>query len=65
MFGNGNPGDEELRFLERLSQVSRRRTFLKWSGVTIAAVATGCNSDDRLQPTGQSPLGTGLNGAPV
>ncbi|MBA3346540.1 MAG: ferritin-like domain-containing protein, partial [Gemmatimonadales bacterium] len=42
-----------------------RRTFLKWSGVTIAAVATGCNSDDRLQPTGQSPLGTGLNGAPV
>nr|MBA3521221.1 twin-arginine translocation signal domain-containing protein [Gemmatimonadales bacterium] len=65
MFGNGNPGDEELRFLERLSQVSIRRTFLKWSGVTIAAVATGCNSDDRLQPTGQSPLGTGLNGAPV
>ncbi len=63
MFGKFSTGDEELRFLSRLTQVKGRRTFLKWSGVTIAVTVAGCSADDRLQPSGRSPLGGGT--APV
>ncbi|MBA2458513.1 MAG: ferritin-like domain-containing protein [Gemmatimonadales bacterium] len=63
MFGSSNPGDEELRFLARLSQVTRRRTFIQWSGVTIAAVAAGCSADEPLQPSGRAPLGPGGTGS--
>lgn len=57
MFGKFSTGDEELRFLSRLTQVKGRRTFLKWSGVSIAVTAIGCSADDRLQPSGRSPFG--------
>jgi len=57
MFRKLDTGDEELRFLSRLTQVKGRRTFLTWSGVTIAAVAVGCKADDGLQPSGRSPRG--------
>ncbi len=50
-------GDEELRFLSRLTQLHGRRTFLTWSGVTIAAAAVGCSADERLQPSGPLPRG--------
>jgi len=55
MFRKLDTGDEELRFLARLTKVDGRRTFLTWSGVTIAAVAVGCKADERLQPSDRSP----------
>jgi len=57
MYRKLDAGDEELRFLSRLTQVKGRRTFLTWSGVTLAAVAVGCKADDGLQPSGQLPRG--------
>lgn len=36
----------ELKFLDRLSRSTSRRTFLHWSGVTIAVAAVGCSDDD-------------------
>ena len=59
MFDKSNTGDEELRFLSRLAQANGRRTFLKWSGVTLAVTAIGCSADDKLQPSGRSPLAGG------
>jgi len=58
MFGKSNTGDEELRFLSRLTQLEGRRKFLKWSGLTIAAAAVACKTDERLQPSGPR-LGSG------
>jgi len=55
MFRKLDTGDEELRFLARLTKVDGRRTFLTWSGVTIAAVAVGCKADERLEPSGRLP----------
>ena len=52
MDNRSNPGAEELQFLSRLAQATNRRTFLKWSGVTIAVTAVGCSDDRLLQPTG-------------
>lgn len=34
-----------LDFLGQLANVSSRRTFLKWSGVSLAVVAAGCNDN--------------------
>ena len=59
MFDKSNTGDEELRFLSRLAEANGRRTFLKWSGVTLAVTALGCSTEDKLQPSGQSPRADG------
>lgn len=65
MFGKFSTGEEELRFLSRLTQVSGRRTFLKWSGITMAVATVGCSAEDSLQsPNGSGPGAvTGQNGA--
>jgi hypothetical protein len=39
-------GESELHFLDRLARTTGRRTFLQWSGVTMAVVALGCSDDD-------------------
>jgi rubrerythrin len=52
MPNRNNTGAEELQFLSRLAQATNRRTFLKWSGVTIAVTAVGCSDDRLLQPVG-------------
>ena len=40
-------GFKELDFLARLGQATSRRTFLHWSGVTIAVATVGCSDDER------------------
>jgi hypothetical protein len=47
-------GEKELGFLARLSEVTGRRTFLKWSGVSFAVAAVGCSDNHMLLPTGRS-----------
>jgi|1185.fasta_scaffold424492_1 hypothetical protein len=57
-------GEVELGFLDQLARTTGRRTFLRWSGVTMAVVALGC-SDDNNGPdggTGEVNLGTGDTG---
>jgi hypothetical protein len=57
-------GGPELRFLDRLAHTTGRRTFLQWSGVTMAVVALGC-SDDNNSNTGPNTgvtLGSGDTG---
>lgn len=44
--------NEELAFLSRLMEVSGRRTFLKWSGLSIVAVTVGCKATDSVAPGG-------------
>jgi rubrerythrin len=39
------PGGPELAFLAELTRVSSRRTFLKWSGLTLGVTAIGCSND--------------------
>lgn len=39
-------GEAELRFLDRLARTRGRRTFLHWSGLTIAVAALGCSDDN-------------------
>lgn len=46
-------GEKELDFLARLAQPTRRRTFLKWSGVSVAVAVAGCSDRD------STPLGPG------
>ena len=57
-----HPADEaggpELAFLARLARVSSRRTFLKWSGVTLGVVAVGCKNDT-VGVDGDVSLGSG------
>lgn len=48
-------GDQELNFLSQLARSTGRRTFLKWSGITLAVTAIGCGDDNN---NGVS-LGTG------
>jgi hypothetical protein len=56
-------GREELGFLARLASCTGRRTFLKWSGITIAVAAIGCDDDGSdvttPPPSGSVSLGTG------
>jgi len=40
-------GEKEAGFLSRLEQPTGRRSFLKWSGASLAVAAVGC-SDQRL-----------------
>jgi len=49
-----NHGLRELDFLARLAKATSRRTFLHWSGVTIAVATVGCGDDD----DGTGPSGT-------
>ncbi len=39
-------GLRELDFLARVARATSRRTFLHWSGVTIAVATVGCGSDE-------------------
>jgi Ferritin-like domain len=58
-------GEPELRFLDRLARTAGRRTFLQWSGLTMAVVALGCSDDDDNGGTGPGTgvdLGTGDTG---
>ncbi len=58
-------GEDELRFLDRLARTTGRRTFLQWSGLTMAVVALGCSDDDAdvgPGPSAEVDLGTGDTG---
>lgn len=60
--GEGGP---ELRFLDRLASTTGRRTFLQWSGLTMAVVALGCSDDGDDAGTGPATdinLGSGDTG---
>jgi hypothetical protein len=39
-------GLRELEFLSRLARATDRRTFLRWSGVSIAVTVAACGDDD-------------------
>ncbi|MFN2432225.1 MAG: ferritin-like domain-containing protein [Gemmatimonadota bacterium] len=46
---NWNPDGEDRQmreFLAKLSQGTDRRRFLKWSGLSVGALAVGCGDDD-------------------
>ncbi|CAN5585467.1 hypothetical protein BH24GEM3_BH24GEM3_19610 [soil metagenome] len=53
-------GEKELGFLARLAEPTGRRTFLKWSGVSVAVMAVGCKD---AGPTGTVTDGRGSHGA--
>ena len=57
-------GESELQFLDRLARTTGRRTFLQWSGLTMAVVALGCSDDDNNGPGtgGEVNLGVGDSG---
>jgi hypothetical protein len=58
-------GGPELRFLDRLAHTTGRRTFLQWSGLSMAVVALGCSDDNNNVGTGPSTgvtLGSGDTG---
>jgi hypothetical protein len=46
-------GRGKLGYLASLTQPTGRRTFLKWSGVTVAALGAACSDDN--QPLGPAP----------
>ncbi len=58
MHSRQESGGAELAFLSRLAQVSSRRTFLKWSGITLGVAAVGCKTDV-AGPGDSVSLGTG------
>ena len=53
--------DGELRFLDQLARTTSRRSFLQWSGVSLAVAAVGCSdSTSNTTPNpGAVDLGTG------
>ncbi len=51
--------DSELRFLDRLARSTGRRTFLQWSGITIAVAAVGCSDNNGPTPPTGVDLGSG------
>ena len=58
-------GEGELNFLDQLARTTGRRTFLHWSGLTLAVVALGCSDDDDDGGTGPGTdvnLGSGDTG---
>lgn len=58
-------GEDKLSFLAGLAKPTGRRTFLKWSGTTVAVLAIGCgdDDDDGTGPGGDEVnLGTGDTG---
>jgi hypothetical protein len=46
MFDQLTHGMRELDFLSRVARATSRRSFLQWSGMTIAVAVAGCNDDD-------------------
>lgn len=52
----------ELEFLGQLTNVTTRRRFLQWAGVTIGVGALGCRSGDRTGPSAAVMLGSGDTG---
>lgn len=46
MFDQLTQGMRELEFLSRLARATSRRSFLQWSGMTIAVAVAGCSDDD-------------------
>jgi hypothetical protein len=46
MFDQLTQGLRELEFLSRLARATDRRTFLRWSGVSIAVSVAACGDDD-------------------
>jgi hypothetical protein len=46
MFDQLTQGMRELEFLSRLAHATGRRSFLQWSGMTIAVAVAGCGNDD-------------------
>lgn len=50
--------DRELDFLDRVARSTSRRTFLQWSGLTIAVAAVGC-SDDNSGPSNPTSVDLG------
>jgi hypothetical protein len=55
----------ELGFLDQLARTSSRRSFLQWSGLTIAVAAVGCsdnNGNVEPNPDGSVDLGSGDTG---
>ncbi len=59
-------GLRELDFLARLARATSRRTFLQWSGVSIAVATVGCGDDnpDPTDPT-DTPVSPGNSTANV
>src|SRR5918993_1326174 len=59
-------GEGELNFLDQLARTTDRRTFLHWSGLTLAVVALGCSDDEDDGGTGPGTtdvnLGSGDTG---
>ena len=57
-------GEGELNFLDKLARTTGRRTFLHWSGLTLAVVALGCSDDDDggTGPVTDVNLGSGDTG---
>jgi Ferritin-like domain len=53
-------GGKELNFLDQLARTTGRRTFLHWSGLTLAVVALGCSDDDGDGGTGPGTTGVNL-----
>jgi hypothetical protein len=49
----------ELQFLSRLARSTSRRQFLKWSGVTLAVAAAGCDRRSSTRPQAEVSLGSG------
>lgn len=48
-----NTGKRELEFLGQLANPAERRTFLKWSGITLGVAVVAC-ADDPTAPNGLS-----------
>ncbi|HUR95404.1 MAG TPA: ferritin-like domain-containing protein [Gemmatimonadales bacterium] len=60
-------GLRELDFLAQVARATSRRTFLQWSGVTLAVATVGCGDDDGgdvTTPTG-NPVSPGASTANV
>jgi Ferritin-like domain/Filamin/ABP280 repeat len=46
MFDQITQGMRELEFLSRVARATSRRTFLQWSGMTVAVAVSACGDDD-------------------
>ncbi|MGH7720018.1 MAG: ferritin-like domain-containing protein [Gemmatimonadaceae bacterium] len=60
-----NDGRRELELLSHIAATTNRRTFLKWSGVSFAVIATGCQADNALRTDNGSGPNAQQSGGPV
>ena len=59
-------GLQELDFLARLARATSRRTFVQWSGVTLAVTAVGCGSNSgEVTAPASTPVSPGTSTANV